>query len=530
MHKSRPYRRGWRDVLIPFTLLFLFAALISLVFSAPALADPSGRIGRVAWLSETGGLALDNRARGESFRPPVNQPLTSGDVLSTDGDARAEIQIGSTTLRLDAGTSLELTRIDDERITVFLRNGRSIVKLASPETVSEFDLNTPNGRITARTTGVFRIDADNNGSSASAYFGTLHFAASDADFDVRAGERADVWFAGQTRYRLTIPASDDFMHWSAARDQRPAAGNSARYVSPEMTGADDLDAYGDWSDTPEYGAIWTPRAVAAGWAPYRTGHWVWVAPWGWNWVGHEPWGFAPFHYGRWVQYRGRWGWVPGERIARPVYAPALVTWSSAPGFSVALSFGRAPTSGWYPLAPREVYVPVYRSSPDYVRRVNRTHVARIENPGVVIGNPRDAGRPPHHADRDLPRAEPPRPFVLDKPEPRAWQPVERPREFRRDDRRRDDGHRDAHDNRDEPRLPPAPQAKPQAPAQPQHPDMALFPPSQQAKPPTGAAQREPRENAQRAPNNMERRADMPRRTSMDDDPRKRQRPDGGERR
>ena len=111
MHDSNSRRRKLRDALIPFTLISLFTLLISLALSAPALADPPGRIGRVAWLSAPGGLTLDNGTRGESFQPAINQPLTSGDVLRTDANTRAEIQIGSTTLRLDEGTSLELTRI-----------------------------------------------------------------------------------------------------------------------------------------------------------------------------------------------------------------------------------------------------------------------------------------------------------------------------------------------------------------------------------------------------------------------------------
>ena len=160
MLDSKPWRRRWRDAR-PFTLLSLITLILSLTLAAPASADPPGRIGRVAWLSAPGSLALDNGARGESFRPPLNQPLTSGDVLSTDGNARAEIQIGSTTLRLDAGTSIELTRVDDEQVSIFLRNGRSIVKLASPETVREFELNTRNGRITAdiaaRDANIFRV-------------------------------------------------------------------------------------------------------------------------------------------------------------------------------------------------------------------------------------------------------------------------------------------------------------------------------------------------------------------------------------
>ena len=73
-----------------------------------------------------------------------------------------------------------------------------------------------------------------------------------------------------------------------------------------------------------FGALWIPRSVATGWVPYRLGHWVWVHPWGWTWVDHAPWGFAPFHYGRWVFVRARWCWVPGPRRIRAVYAPALV--------------------------------------------------------------------------------------------------------------------------------------------------------------------------------------------------------------
>ncbi len=513
MHKSKRYRRGWREVLIPFTLLFLFAVLLSLVFSAPALADPPGRIGRVAWLSEAGGLTLDNRGRGESFRPPVNQPLTSGDVLSTDGDTRAEIQIGSMTLRLDAGTSLELSRVDDEQVSVFLRNGSSIVKLASPDTAREFELNVPNGRITGDLAGsdsaIFRVDANDNGSSATAYIGSLHVSANDADFNIRAGERADIWFAGQTRYRLATPASDDFMQWSAARDRRPVASVSSRYVSPEMTGAEDLDTWGDWADSPEYGPIWTPRSVAIDWAPYRSGHWAWVAPWGWSWVGHEPWGFAPFHYGRWVQNRGRWSWVPGAHVARPVYAPALVAWRPDPGVSISLSFGRAPTSGWFPLAPREVYVPVHRSSPDYVRRINRTHVARIDNVNVIVGNPRQVHR-------DLPRAEPPRPFVHNPHENRDWRPAPNPREFHHgdDDRRRHDRHREVRENRRE-QPPERPQVKSRASAKLQHPDMAFFQMSQQP----------------RQPAKMEHRPDAPRRAPPEEERRKgRQHPNKDEKR
>ncbi len=140
-----------------------------------------------------------------------------------------------------------------------------------------------------------------------------------------------------------------------------------------MVGYQDLDEYGDWSTDPDYGAVWIPRRVVAGWAPYHYGHWVWVEPWGWTWVDDAPWGFAPFHYGRWAYVRGNWGWIPGPVAVRPVYAPALVAWVGGSRFSIGISVGGGPGIGWFALGPREVYVPSYRASPRYVNRVNVTN-------------------------------------------------------------------------------------------------------------------------------------------------------------
>lgn len=381
-----------------------FLALLAgvLFLAAPAQADPPGRIGRIAWLE--GSVNLQTAGTDETQSALLNQPLTSGDVLSTEAGARVEIQIGAKTIRLDSGSVLELERIDDEQVRVYLSDGRAIVKLPTPEAIGDFEIATLNGQFNARSAGIYRFGADANSSIAAAYSGQLHFAGERLALDIGAGENAQFWNDGQTRFRLLPLVNDEFGQWSSLRDRRPAENAYARYVSPEMTGAADLDAYGDWSETPEYGAVWYPRAVAADWAPYRTGNWVWVAPWGWSWVGDEPWGFAPFHYGRWVQHRERWGWVPGTRTGRPVYAPAMVAWIGAPGHGVAMSVGRRPTVGWFPLAPHEVYVPSYRSSANYLRQVNITHIPHLANAAAIVGNPQAFVAHSHYAHRESPQA------------------------------------------------------------------------------------------------------------------------------
>ena len=176
------------------------------------------------------------------------------------------------------------------------------------------------------------------------------------------------------------PEFDNFEDWCQAQDQRENNSVSARYVSRDVDGYYDLDGNGDWQTDPDYGAIWVPAGVAVGWAPYRYGHWVWIGPWGWTWVGDEPWGFAPYHYGRWAQVRGGyWGWVPGPMVVRPVYAPALVGFVGGAGFGVGVGFGSGFSGvAWFPLGPRDVYIPSYRTSPRYVQNINITNT-RVVN-------------------------------------------------------------------------------------------------------------------------------------------------------
>ncbi len=352
----------------------------------PGDADPSGRVGRLSDL--TGKVWLYSMSAGEWIEAVRNRPITDGDRLSTEGAARAELRIGSTTLRLDSATEVEVLRIDDSRIELQLHNGSMTARLRNREAVDEFEVRTAEGRFRALRTGRYRIDRIDDTSHLTVNSGSAIYEGPGSALTVNSGQRAEFWLdkANVAQYTLTEPQRDAFAAWSAARDRGDDRSASTRYVSPEMTGVEDLDRHGRWETSDEYGAFWIPRTVVAGWAPYSTGHWVWISPWGWTWVDDAPWGFAPFHYGRWVYYRSNWCWTPGTYVRRPVYAPALVAWVGGPRVSVSVSIG-APVVGWFPLAPREVYVPSYRVSPRYVREVNHTHAPQIANVTQLVGNP-----------------------------------------------------------------------------------------------------------------------------------------------
>jgi hypothetical protein len=360
-------------------------ALAATALAAAAQEDPPGRIGRLAQVQ--GQIWMLEGGQGEWIEPSRNRPVTTGDRVATDSGARAALEIGSTSVYLDQGSDLEVRRLDDDAVELVLLQGAASVRVRSPEVAREVELDTHEGRFAPQGPGLFRVDTSDQGSFAAVFAGELQFDAPDSTLALRPGQRAEFWQdAGDnaTHYSWADLTSDAFDLWVRRDDQLAQVRPPAQTVSIEMTGADDLGRYGRWDQDPAYGALWVPTAVQADWAPYRYGHWAWIAPWGWTWVDDAPWGFAPFHYGRWVNWRGQWCWAPGQYVARPVYAPALVAWVGGAHWGASVSLG-APAVGWVPLAPREAYYPTYRTTNVYIHRVNVTQV--VIRPGVPLPRP-----------------------------------------------------------------------------------------------------------------------------------------------
>lgn len=97
----------------------------------------------------------------------------------------------------------------------------------------------------------------------------------------------------------------------------------------------ELSPYGRWIQRGSYGWVWEPTRVPVGWRPYTQGHWV-DTDYGWTWISQEPWGWATYHYGRWLsdpEYG--WLWVPGRE-----WGPAWVSFQQGNGYV-----------GWAPLPP-----------------------------------------------------------------------------------------------------------------------------------------------------------------------------------
>jgi len=356
--------------------------------------DPPGRVARLNY--SEGSVSFQPGGENDWVTAVPNRPMVTGDNLWADENSRAEAHIGSTAIRLRPKTGITFLEITDRTTQIRLAQGSLIMRVRHVDDEDTYEIDTPNLSLALLQPGEYRIDVSEDGKQTvtTVRQGRGEVTGAGFTYTVVAGQSATFTGSDHLDYDLgQIPQADSFDRWAFDRDDREDRADSANYVSRETTGYEDLDEYGDWSYVAGYGPCWRPRAVVVGWAPYRFGHWVWIAPWGWTWVEDEPWGFAPFHYGRWAFVRGGWFWVPGPVVVRPIWAPAFVAFvGGGAGFQFSVGIGGGAV-GWFPLAPGEVFVPGYRVSRTYVNnvnitntRVNVTNVTNVYNTVVVNNN------------------------------------------------------------------------------------------------------------------------------------------------
>ena len=365
-------------------ILCLLPLLVAV--SLTAQHQDSGPPGRVARLSyTTGSVSFQPSGETQWSDAPANYTLTTGDRLYTNQGARAEVEVGPYTVRMSENTDLTVANLNDQLMQLGLGQGSvevSVYELPQNNTV---EVDTPNGALTLLQPGSYRVDSDpNNGTLVSVNRGSLQISGGSVSQTLNAGQAAQLTGTNPIQVNQAgMPSRDDFDSWCDSRDQRVESFHSRQYVNQYTPGAEDLDQYGQWNTGSEYGPVWYPSGVAGDWAPYRNGHWAFVEPWGWTWVEDEPWGFAPFHYGRWAFIGARWGWVPGPVGVAPIYSPALVAFVGGGGFSVGIGIGGGGgVAAWFPLGPSDPFIPWYHASPTYIRQVNVTNVRNT----TVINN------------------------------------------------------------------------------------------------------------------------------------------------
>jgi hypothetical protein len=366
------------------------SVLAWLVFGPSQIARAQGqqapptRVARLDYVE--GSVSFEPNGSQDWVQAQLNRPLTTGDDLWADQDSRAEVHIGGTAFRMGNQTGISFLNLNDNAVQVQLAQGTLEVSLLHLGPDQAYEVDTPNLAFSLLRPGEYRVETDPNGSSTvvTVYSGQGTVTGGGQAFNITPEQSAT--FTGTTQLSENVqpaPAPDSFEDWARSRESRVEHVVAARYVSEDVTGYDDLDDYGAWHSDPDYGEYWVPSGVGPDWEPYRVGNWCWIAPWGWTWVDDEPWGFAPFHYGRWAIIGNSWGWVPGPVAVTPVYAPALVGFVGGGAFGVGIGFSFGEGVGWYPLGPRDIYIPPYQVTPQYVQAINICDTRVINRTTIV---------------------------------------------------------------------------------------------------------------------------------------------------
>ena len=364
--------------------------------SEPYEPDPPDRAARLSYIE---GEVSMQPAGEEDWAPALlNRPLTTGDKLWAEPDARAEIQVGPAAVRLGSNTGFSFLNVDDNTIQMRVTAGVLNVSVRSLRDSEQIEIDTPNVALTLLRPGNYRVEVNDAGDSTVVKVSEGELQATGPSQDIVVHAQQVVTFNGVddlVARHGTLGAPDEFDSWSLERDRRDervASSRTAEYVAPDVTGYEDLEDNGTWSSEPEYGYVWTPR-VAVGWAPYQ------LRPLG---VGFAR-GAGPGSTTRVGAMRrfttadGRTSAIAGVGCPGPRHVPRGVR-AGARG----LGRPHGHDVSWFPLGPREVYVPGRRYSRHYWERVNfsNTYVSRSrfndavakQGQGRRLSQPRGAGR------------------------------------------------------------------------------------------------------------------------------------------
>lgn len=328
--------------------------------------DPPSRVARLNWVS--GDVAFQPATVDTWTNATLNYPLTTGDHLFVNPGGRAELHIEGSAIRLNANSNFGFLNLNDSIVQMSLNQGSLAMRLRQLDQNDTVEIDTPNGAVTLLRAGEYRVDTDpvSNATTVTVRDGQAQMYQ-DGNSLLITPHQTVAFSQGAGPAINPEARPDEFDGFVGSRNNAEDALPRRQYVPETMVGYQDLYAYGHWVNDPMYGQVWVPP-VTAGWSPYSTGRWAFVQPWGWTWVDEAPWGFAPFHYGRWARVSVGWVWIPGAPSYRPVYAPALVGFT---GFGVSVGIG------WFPLGPREPWIPAWGASRAYINNVNVMHVTNV---------------------------------------------------------------------------------------------------------------------------------------------------------
>lgn len=358
---------------------WIWLLLVTILFVGNVSANPTDEDysdsdnNRVARITLVRGDVQVRRAGSQEWEEAApNLPLVEGDRIATGQDSRVEIQFDRDNfLRLAQDSLLKIVTLNEQSAAVSLPEGTLSLRLGDfDKKRGSFEIDAPDTTIAVEREGLYRVEVPSDQRRGNEMLvtatdgGQARIYTAESGYTVRSNRTARIILSGEDAGNASFSnanSRDSFDDWVAERDDRSTRNRRddyRGYYDRSIYGADDLNEYGEWIDTASYGRVWRPyrntTSAYRNWQPYRYGHWRHLRGYGWTWVADEPWGWATYHYGRWVWIDSGWSWCPYEYHDRYSYharwRPALVVF-----------VGWGSNICWYPIPYNYYYSSNYSS-------------------------------------------------------------------------------------------------------------------------------------------------------------------------
>ncbi len=325
------------------SVLFVCTLAVSPALAQPDPAPQPAETPPPAHIAIVDGTAWLDR-QGRSDPAPPNMPLVAGDRLRTER-GRVEVLFGDgSALYVDQFTTVDFQ--SDALLRLLAGGVRLIVAGLDPDNPDEpvsYRIDAPAAAAQILTVGDYRVSLVGAPAATDVELAVLRGSAdlvTDAgSVHLNAGSRSVARAGAPPAYPVAFNSArwDAFDRWSEERrEARLGVASSSYLPAPLYPYASTFDQYGTWRSHPDHGNVWYP-AVSVGWEPYYQGYWNVVGPFGWTWIGYDPWAWPTHHYGRWGFSSGLWFWIPGVH-----WGPAWVSWRWSPHYVAWCPIGYRP--------------------------------------------------------------------------------------------------------------------------------------------------------------------------------------------
>ena len=201
------------------SLMLLLPFFVATLFASTVYADQGDPPGRVARLSfAQGKVSFQPSGETNWSEASVNRPVTTGDRLYTDQDARAELEVGPFAVRLSQSTDVTLANLNDQLMQLGVGQGTLRVTIYELPENNSVEIDTPNGALILQSTGSYRVDTapDGNSTQVTVNAGTLQISAGDLSQTLQSGQAVKLTGTGPVMASaLSVPPPDDFDRWCA---------------------------------------------------------------------------------------------------------------------------------------------------------------------------------------------------------------------------------------------------------------------------------------------------------------------------